>query len=72
MGDTLHFCLVNIPSLESAPKIDEDTRVPSPSKMPASRPSAYEDIEISNIRGVIAKRLGESKVYDITNIYTYI
>lgn len=31
--------------------------------MPVGRPSPYEDIEISNIRAVIAKRLGESKVW---------
>ncbi|KYM87186.1 Dihydrolipoyllysine-residue acetyltransferase [Atta colombica] len=29
--------------------------------VPSGRPSPYEDIEISNIRAVIAKRLGESK-----------
>lgn len=29
--------------------------------IPVGQPSAYEDIEISNIRAVIAKRLGESK-----------
>ncbi|KAL0113477.1 hypothetical protein PUN28_012556 [Cardiocondyla obscurior] len=34
---------------------------PGISDTPPGRPSPYEDIEISNIRAVIAKRLGESK-----------
>ncbi|XP_077255952.1 dihydrolipoyllysine-residue acetyltransferase component of pyruvate dehydrogenase complex isoform X2 [Temnothorax americanus] len=38
-------------------------RSPSPEEIyvPVGRPSPYEDIEISNVRAVIAKRLGESK-----------
>ncbi|XP_071558774.1 dihydrolipoyllysine-residue acetyltransferase component of pyruvate dehydrogenase complex [Temnothorax nylanderi] len=38
-------------------------RSPSPEEtsVPVGRPSPYEDIEVSNIRAVIAKRLGESK-----------
>lgn len=48
-------------TVEAVPKLDE---AHPPSKIPVSvgRPSLYEDIEISNIRSVIAKRLGESKV----------
>ncbi|XP_032691105.1 dihydrolipoyllysine-residue acetyltransferase component of pyruvate dehydrogenase complex, mitochondrial-like isoform X2 [Odontomachus brunneus] len=34
---------------------------PLETHVPAGKPSPYEDLEISNIRGIIAKRLGESK-----------
>ncbi|XP_076303211.1 dihydrolipoyllysine-residue acetyltransferase component of pyruvate dehydrogenase complex-like [Lasioglossum baleicum] len=42
-----------------------------PSHVPAGQPSAYEDIPVSNIRAVIAKRLGESKS-SIPHSYAYI
>ncbi|OAD60297.1 hypothetical protein WN48_05344 [Eufriesea mexicana] len=43
-----------------APKTEPSVG-PSKVHVPSGRPSAYEDIPVSNIRGVIAKRLGESK-----------
>lgn len=42
-----------------------------PSHVPTGKPSAYEDIPVSNIRAVIAKRLGESKS-SIPHSYAYI
>ncbi|KYQ52819.1 Dihydrolipoyllysine-residue acetyltransferase [Trachymyrmex zeteki] len=42
------------PEAVKAPSLEEIS-------VPSGRPSPYEDIEISNIRAVIAKRLGESK-----------
>lgn len=46
-----------------APKTDK-ARSPSPEKtfVLPGQPSPYKDIEISNIRAVIAKRLSEAKV----------
>lgn len=46
-----------------APKTDK-ARSPSPAEtfVPPSQPSPYKDIEVSNIRAVIAKRLSEAKV----------
>lgn len=44
------------PTSDTAPSPRPETHVPS------GKPSPYEDIEISNIRAVIAKRLGEAKV----------
>ncbi|XP_011334722.1 dihydrolipoyllysine-residue acetyltransferase component 1 of pyruvate dehydrogenase complex, mitochondrial isoform X2 [Ooceraea biroi] len=52
------------PKSAPAPMVDTmKARSPSPADISASpgQPSPYEDIEISNIRAVIAKRLGESK-----------
>ncbi|XP_032691106.1 dihydrolipoyllysine-residue acetyltransferase component of pyruvate dehydrogenase complex, mitochondrial-like isoform X3 [Odontomachus brunneus] len=50
------------PKTEEAPKTAK-ARPASPleTHVPAGKPSPYEDLEISNIRGIIAKRLGESK-----------
>ncbi|EFN70179.1 Dihydrolipoyllysine-residue acetyltransferase component of pyruvate dehydrogenase complex, mitochondrial [Camponotus floridanus] len=50
------------PKSVPAPKTDE-ARSPSPAKtpVPSGQPSPYKDIEISNIRAVIAKRLSEAK-----------
>ncbi|XP_012225883.1 dihydrolipoyllysine-residue acetyltransferase component of pyruvate dehydrogenase complex [Linepithema humile] len=49
------------PKSTPAPSTDK-ARPSSPAERPVSgKPSPYEDIEISNIRAVIAKRLGESK-----------
>lgn len=50
------------PKSEPAPKTDR-ARSPSPAKtsVPSGQPSPYKDIEISNIRAVIAKRLSEAK-----------
>lgn len=39
---------------------------------PKSGPSTFDDIEVSNIRAIIAKRLGESKVYLFLFIYLII
>ncbi|CAK9805862.1 Dihydrolipoyllysine-residue acetyltransferase component 1 of pyruvate dehydrogenase complex, mitochondrial [Anthophora plagiata] len=47
------------------------TAAPSKAQVPAGSPSAYEDIPVSTIRGVIAKRLGESKS-NIPHAYAYI
>jgi len=49
----------------AAPAPSTDKIRPSAVEKPVStgKPSPYEDIEISNIRAVIAKRLGESKVW---------
>ncbi|KAL6428379.1 hypothetical protein ACFW04_008574 [Cataglyphis niger] len=51
-----------IPKSAPPPKIDK-AHSPSPAKTPISpdQPSSYKDIEVSNIRAVIAKRLSESK-----------
>ncbi|XP_072752947.1 dihydrolipoyllysine-residue acetyltransferase component of pyruvate dehydrogenase complex [Anoplolepis gracilipes] len=53
---------VTLKSVLTAPKTDK-ARSPSPTitSVPPSRSSPYKDIEISNIRAVIAKRLTESK-----------
>ncbi|XP_076767207.1 dihydrolipoyllysine-residue acetyltransferase component of pyruvate dehydrogenase complex [Xylocopa sonorina] len=63
------------PKIAPPPKAERDKkdRAPSPSKthVPSGRPSAYEDIPVSNIRAVIAKRLGESKS-GIPHSYAYI
>ncbi|XP_011867222.1 PREDICTED: pyruvate dehydrogenase protein X component, mitochondrial-like [Vollenhovia emeryi] len=66
-GDVLaHIQAHNVKKVtpKSAPA-PETARARSPSSekisVPVGRPSPYEDIEISNIRAVIAKRLGESK-----------
>ncbi|XP_070154911.1 dihydrolipoyllysine-residue acetyltransferase component of pyruvate dehydrogenase complex [Polyergus mexicanus] len=50
------------PKSAPAPKTDK-ARSPSPAKTPVlpDQPSPYKDIEVSNIRAVIAKRLSESK-----------
>ncbi|XP_076640065.1 dihydrolipoyllysine-residue acetyltransferase component of pyruvate dehydrogenase complex isoform X2 [Colletes latitarsis] len=59
----------------SPPKVGkgdgERAATPSKAHTPTGRPSAYEDIPVSNIRGVIAKRLGESKS-TIPHSYAYI
>ncbi|XP_050458912.1 pyruvate dehydrogenase protein X component, mitochondrial-like [Cataglyphis hispanica] len=51
-----------IPKSAPPPKTDK-ARSPSPAETPISpdQPSSYKDIEVSNIRAVIAKRLSESK-----------
>lgn len=51
------------PKSASAPTKTDKARSPSPTKtsIPPGQPSPYKDIEISNIRAVIAKRIGESK-----------
>lgn len=48
---------------EGPPKVAKAKKEPSDVKVhvPSGGPSSYEDIPVSNIRGVIAKRLGESK-----------
>lgn len=56
----LHIQIAAAPKLEKGRKEPGD--VPSKAHVPSGRPSTYEDIPVSNIRGVIAKRLGESKV----------
>ncbi|KAL6257239.1 hypothetical protein P5V15_012166 [Pogonomyrmex californicus] len=48
------------PKTAPAPKTAEAPSLTKAS-VPTGKPTAYEDIEISNIRAVIAKRLGESK-----------
>ncbi|XP_034193602.2 dihydrolipoyllysine-residue acetyltransferase component of pyruvate dehydrogenase complex [Osmia lignaria lignaria] len=63
------------PKVEPPPAVEtgKKERAASPSKkhVPTGRPSAYEDIPVSNIRGVIAKRLGEAKS-TIPHSYAYI
>ncbi|CAL7945497.1 unnamed protein product [Xylocopa violacea] len=63
------------PKIAPPPKAEraKKDRAPSPSKahVPSGRPSDYEDIPVSNIRAVIAKRLGESKS-TIPHSYAYI
>ncbi|XP_020280697.1 dihydrolipoyllysine-residue acetyltransferase component 1 of pyruvate dehydrogenase complex, mitochondrial-like [Pseudomyrmex gracilis] len=48
---------------KTAPPPESDTAHPPrpETHVPSGKPSPYEDIEISNIRAVIAKRLGEAK-----------
>ncbi|KOX72271.1 hypothetical protein WN51_03253 [Melipona quadrifasciata] len=48
---------------EGPPKVAKAKKEPSDVKVhvPSGGPSSYEDIPVSSIRGVIAKRLGESK-----------
>lgn len=63
------------PKVEPPPQVGtgKKERVSTPSKthVPAGQPSAYEDIPVSTIRGVIAKRLGEAKS-TIPHAYAYI
>ncbi|XP_076230934.1 dihydrolipoyllysine-residue acetyltransferase component of pyruvate dehydrogenase complex [Calliopsis andreniformis] len=62
------------PMAASPPKMikdKEDAVSPSKTHVPTGGPSAYEDIPVSNIRGVIAKRLGESKS-TIPHSYAYV
>lgn len=61
---TFYLYLVAAP-----PKVEEVKK--SPPTVPG-RPSAYEDIPVSNIRSVIAKRLGESKVFFARAYFIYI
>lgn len=44
------------------PKAEKGPSSLSKAHVPTVRSSDYEDIPVSNIRSVIAKRLGESKV----------
>lgn len=48
----------------SAPAKTDKAPSPSPTKtpVPPGQPALYKDIEVSNIRAIIAKRLCESKV----------
>lgn len=59
-------CLFIYNLIEPPPAVEAGKKVravsPSKTHVPTGRPSAYEDILVSNIRGVIAKRLGEAKV----------
>lgn len=52
-----------LPKSAPAPIVDKLILTPSPTDISVSpsQPSLYEDVEVSNIRAVIAKRLGESK-----------
>ncbi|XP_015437196.1 PREDICTED: dihydrolipoyllysine-residue acetyltransferase component of pyruvate dehydrogenase complex, mitochondrial-like [Dufourea novaeangliae] len=62
------------PKAASPPKTEkgkEPAASPAKSHVPAGQPSAYEDIPVTNIRVVIAKRLGESKS-TIPHSYAYI
>ncbi|XP_043523273.1 pyruvate dehydrogenase protein X component-like [Frieseomelitta varia] len=58
---------------EGAPKVAKAKQEASDVKVhvPSGGPSSYEDIPVSNIRGVIAKRLGESKS-SIPHSYAFI
>nr|XP_033196396.1 dihydrolipoyllysine-residue acetyltransferase component of pyruvate dehydrogenase complex, mitochondrial-like [Bombus vancouverensis nearcticus] len=63
------------PKTAAAPKLEKGRKepgdVPSKAHVPSGRPSTYEDIPVSNIRGVIAKRLGESKS-NIPHSYAFV
>ncbi|XP_033196396.2 dihydrolipoyllysine-residue acetyltransferase component of pyruvate dehydrogenase complex [Bombus vancouverensis nearcticus] len=63
------------PKTAAAPKVEKGRKepgdVPSKAHVPSGRPSTYEDIPVSNIRGVIAKRLGESKS-NIPHSYAFV
>ncbi|XP_053977827.1 dihydrolipoyllysine-residue acetyltransferase component of pyruvate dehydrogenase complex, mitochondrial-like [Hylaeus volcanicus] len=64
-----------VPKTASPPTVTKDgeerTATLSKGHVTTGQPSAYEDIPVSNIRGVIAKRLGESKS-TIPHSYAYI
>lgn len=65
-GDVLAYIQANnvqrVQLKAAAPaKVEKDGKAASPTPMIPGKPSAYEDIPVSNIRSVIAKRLGESK-----------
>ncbi|XP_033349170.1 dihydrolipoyllysine-residue acetyltransferase component of pyruvate dehydrogenase complex, mitochondrial-like [Bombus vosnesenskii] len=63
------------PKTAAAPKLEKGRKepgdVPSKAHVPSGRPSTYEDIPVSNIRGVIANRLGESKS-NIPHSYAFV
>ncbi|XP_012140616.2 dihydrolipoyllysine-residue acetyltransferase component of pyruvate dehydrogenase complex [Megachile rotundata] len=63
------------PKVEPPPQVGtgkkEPVSAPSKKHVPTGQPSTYEDIPVSTIRGVIAKRLGEAKS-TIPHAYAYI
>ncbi|XP_017789048.1 PREDICTED: dihydrolipoyllysine-residue acetyltransferase component of pyruvate dehydrogenase complex, mitochondrial-like [Habropoda laboriosa] len=77
-SDVLAYIQVNnvkkvAPKTAPPPMVGDGKKAGAPSKahVPTGGPSAYEDIPVSTIRGVIAKRLGESKS-NIPHSYAFI